>query len=403
MSVLAWWAQRAFLRLCSKLEVGHLTLTVPDGSVLEFGPEDAETRADMQILDPSLYYQMLSQGDWGLGWGFVEKKWKTSEPRTVALVFMLNEHVFRPTLRWFERISPAMRWVNRLNRRDQSRAEQIRRRTISECYDVGNDFFRWVLGPSMIYTGAIWPNPDATLEEAQENKLRLVTKKARIEAHHKVLDLGCGWGTLADYIHRNTGAKVKGVTLSRNQVDWAQENYPGCEFEYLNYEHITGMYDRIVCVGLAEHVGRENLDDFFKLVSEHLVPGGRFFLHTMQSHDGVLMASKTDRWTSFASVAMPNGDTPSMANLVKSAMSSGCMRILHSETYGVHYARTGLEWRANTMKHEQEITRAYCEELYRTYVYSWSMGSAAFESGLTLAHIVFEKQPYGAPLTHAIL
>ena len=84
-------------------------------------------------------------------------------------------------------------------------------------------------------------------------------------------------------------------------------------------------------------------------------------------------------------------------------MNSGSMRILHSETYGVHYARTGLAWRANTMAHKEDIIRAYSEELYRTYVYSWSMGSAVFESGLTLAHIVFEKQPYGASLTRAML
>ncbi len=403
MSLSSRLAEKLFLGLCSRMEVGHLELTTPEGRRFGFGPEDARTRADMQILDPNLYWQMLSQGDWGVGWGFVEKKWETSDPRNVALVFMLNEHVFRRTIRWLKALSPAMHWITLRNRHDQSRKEQVRRRTISECYDVGNDFFRWVLGPSMVYTGAIWPHPDATLEEAQENKLRLVTKKAQIEAHHSVLDLGCGWGTLDDYIHRNTGAKVKGITLSRNQVEWAKEHYPGCEFEYLNYENITGLYDRIVCVGLAEHAGRENLDDFMKLVSDHLVPGGRFFLHTMQSYDGVLMASPTERWTSFASVAMPNGDTPSMSNLVKAAMNSGQMRILHTETYGVHYARTGLAWRKNTMRHREDIIRAYSEELYRTYVYSWSMGSAAFETGLTLVHIVFEKQPFGAPLKNAML
>ncbi|MFQ5417250.1 MAG: class I SAM-dependent methyltransferase [Myxococcota bacterium] len=403
MSVSSRLAEKLFLGLCSRMKVGHLELTTPDGRRFGFGPEDSPTRADMQIRDPNLYYQMLSQGDWGVGWGFVERKWETSDPRNVALVFMLNEHVFRRTIRWLNALSPAMRWITRRNQRDQSREEQVRRRTIGECYDVGNDFFRWVLGPSMVYTGAIWPHPEATLEEAQENKLQLVTRKAQIEAHHSVLDLGCGWGTLADHIHRNTGAKVKGITLSRNQVEWARQHYPGCEFEYLDYENITGLYDRIVCVGLAEHAGRENLDDLMKLVSDHLVPGGRFFLHTMQSYDGVLMASATERWTSFASVAMPNGDTPSMSNLVKAAMNSGQMRILHTETYGVHYARTALVWRENTVRHREDIIRAYSEELYRTYIYSWSMGSAAFETGLTLAHIVFEKQAFGAPLKNAML
>ncbi len=403
MSLTGRLCERLFLQLCSQIEVGHLDLVTPDGRHLAFGPELAGTRAELHILDPTLYGQILSQGDWGLGWGYVEKKWESAEPRDVSLVFMLNEPVFRPWITWLKRLSPAMRLVTLRNREDQGREEMTRRRTISQCYDVGNDFFRWVLGPSMVYTGAIWPRPDATLEEAQENKLRLVTLKSRIEPHHRVLDLGCGWGTLTDYIRRNTGAKVKGITLSREQVKWALEHYPECEFEYLNYEHITGIYDRIVCVGLAEHVGRENLGDFLQLVCDHLEPGGRFFLHTMQSYDGVLMASQTERWTSFASVAMPNGDTPSMSDLVRAAMRTGQMRILHTETYGIHYARTGQAWRENTVRHREEIVRAYSEELYRTYLYSWSMGSAAFESGLTLVHIVFEKQPFGSALTNAML
>jgi cyclopropane-fatty-acyl-phospholipid synthase len=154
---------------------------------------------------------------------------------------------------------------------------------------------------------------------------------------------------------------------------------------------------------MAEHVGRPNLDGFLRLVSDHLKPGGRFVLHTMQSHDGVLMQSQNQRWTSFASVAMPNGDVPSMANLVRSALNSGDLRLVHTETFGVHYARTGQAWLQNVIRHHDEIALHYSEELYRTYVYSWSMGSAAFETGITLAHLVFEKQPFGAPLVDSIL
>jgi cyclopropane-fatty-acyl-phospholipid synthase len=215
--------------------------------------------------------------------------------------------------------------------------------------------------------------------------------------------MGCGWGTLADYIQRTTGAKVKGIALSQEQIAWAKEHYPSCEFEYLNYDDATGTYDRIVSVGLAEHVGRGNLDDFMRLVCELLVPGGRFVMHTMCSYDGVLMLNTNDRWTSFASVAMPNGDVPSMANIVRSAMNSGMMRIVHSETFGVHYARTGNAWLENVIRNRDRIVAAYSEELYRTYVYSWCMGSAAFETGITLARFVFEKKPFGSPLTDSML
>jgi cyclopropane-fatty-acyl-phospholipid synthase len=255
----------------------------------------------------------------------------------------------------------------------------------------------------MVYTCAIWPHAQATLEEAQENKLRIVTDKARIEPEHRVLDLGCGWGTLCDYIQRRTGARVKGIAFAREQIDWARAHHASCEFEYRNYDTLEGEYDRIVCVGMAEHVGRENLGDFLRHVSDHLAPGGRFVLHTMQSHDGLLMETSRLRWTSFASVAMPNGDVPSMTDLVRATLQTGSLRIVHTETYGIHYARTARAWLQNVVRHRDQILRAYSEEFFRTYVYSWSMGGAAFETGMTLAHLVFEKQPYGAAYEHATL
>lgn len=396
-------AQKILFHLCSKMEVGRLEITTPDGARRSFGSEAALTQAEMHVLDESVYSDVLRQGDWGLGWAYVRQKWDSKAPRNVPLVFMLNEHVFKPYVPWLNRLSPTMRAITRRNRADQSADEEVRRRTISKCYDVGNDFFQWVLGPSMIYTCAIWPHPDATLEEAQENKMRIITEKARIEPNHRVLEMGCGWGTLCDYIQRKTGAQVKGIALAREQIEWAKEHHPNCEFEYLNYPDARGTYDRIVSVGMAEHVGRENFGEFMQIVCDRLAPGGRFVMHTMCSYEDVLMMSSTERWTSFASVTMPNGDVPSMANVVKSAMNTGMMRLVHSETFGVHYARTGQAWLDNLVRARDRVVDAYSEELYRTYLYSWCMGSTAFETGLSLAHFVFEKRPFGSPLSGSML
>jgi cyclopropane-fatty-acyl-phospholipid synthase len=391
-------ARRMFLALCAKIEVGSLHVVLPDGSARHFtgtSGRGLDTHGELRVHDDGVFTDALTQGDWGLGWAFVAGRWQSPSPYHVCLVLMLNESVFRPYVRWAKRFSPYMRAVERRTAGDQSREEPVRRRTISQCYDVGNDFFAWMLGPSMVYTCAIWPRPDATLEEALENKLRIVTDKARIEPHHRVLDLGCGWGTLADYIRRRTGARVEGIAFAREQVEWAQAHYPECRFDYRNYDRLEGVYDRIVCVGMAEHV--------LRLVSDHLAPGGRFVLHTMQSHDGVLMEGTRDRWTSFASVAMPNGDVPSMTDLVRATMRTGSLRVVHTETFGIHYTRTAQAWLSNVIRHRDEIVAAYSEDLYRVYVYSWAMGGAAFETGMTLAHLVFEKQAYGSDLTNTML
>jgi cyclopropane-fatty-acyl-phospholipid synthase len=403
-NALAKWL---FFKLCSKIRHGSLRVNTPDGEsrIFESGsPHTAHIYAEMDVADESLFLDVLTQGDWGLGWGYVFEKWHAKPLHLVPLLFMLNEPVLRPYVRAFQRISPAMRLVIRRGDANQSREERIRRRTVSECYDVGNDFFRLMLGPSMVYTCAIWPDPYASLEQAQENKLRIITDKARIEDVHDVLDMGCGWGTLCDYIRHETGAnRVKGIALAKEQIDWAKAHHPDCEFEYLNYERATGTWDRIVSVGMLEHVGRKNLVPFFELISDLLVPGGRAVIHSMQSHDGVLMASRDDRWTSFASVVMPNGDVPSMTNIVEAVLETGALRIIHTEHFGMQYARTTRAWLANVEAHRDEIIAMYSEEFYRTYVYSWNMGSVAFETGLTLGHVVLEKRPYGSSYTHSIL
>ena len=123
----------------------------------------------------------------------------------------------------------------------------------------------------------------------------------------------------------------------------------------------------------------------------------------MACYDGVLMYSGDERWTSFASVTMPNGDVSSMTQVTQAALQTGDLRVIHTETYGIHYARTGEAWLRNIQANREKIIRAYSEEFYRVYEYSWQMGSAAFETGMTLLHVVFEKQPYGSSYRESIL
>jgi cyclopropane-fatty-acyl-phospholipid synthase len=396
-------ARRIFFHLCERIRVGSLTVRGPDGEAQRFGRADSQLQAELRVLDDDFYEQVLTHGEWGLGWAYVHHKWRSEEVKKVCLVLMLNEEVFKPYLKLAMAVSPWMQKVISRIEQNQDTAEMVRRRTVSECYDAGNDFFAWMLGPSMAYTCAIWPHPDATLEEAQENKFRIITEKARIEAHHTVLDLGCGFGSLCAYIHEKTGAKTRGIALSKEQIRWAKEHHPHLDFEYLNYVHVTGTYDRIVSVGMGEHVGRENFGSFLELVSARLKPGGRFVCHMMACYDGVLMYSGDERWTSFASVTMPNGDVSSMTQVTQAALQTGDLRVIHTETYGIHYARTGEAWLRNIQANREKIVRAYSEEFYRVYEYSWQMGSAAFETGMTLLHVVFEKQPYGASYRESIL
>jgi len=389
--------RKIFCFLAKKIKTGYLTVTIPaENKLLKFGNPDSEPHADITILDQSFFVDAVTQGDWGMGWAYVRKKWDSPNIKNVCLIFMLNERILRPYIKLAMRLSPTMNKIRYEIANYQSSKLDMQAKTISQCYDIGDNFFKWMLGPSMTYTCAIWPNHDIPLEVAQENKFRLLCDKARIESHHRVLDIGCGYGALCNYIQKNTGAKVKGIALSHEHIAWSKKNYPQIEFEYLNYQNLTGMYDRIVSVEMAEHVGPENFDNFLKIISDHLNPGGRFVLHMMSSYEDILTLDEKERWTSFASVAMPNGNVTSIAKAVSSAIKTGTLRIIHTETLNIHYARTLLEWINNITKNKEEIINEFSEDIYRIYYYSWFMGLAALEAGFTLVQIIFEKKPYGS-------
>jgi cyclopropane-fatty-acyl-phospholipid synthase len=394
-------ARKIFHRVLNGIGVGNLVVNYTfSGERHEFGDPEGAPCGIMNIGDERLVYDVLTQGEFALGMGFVNGKWSSPSPYHVLLVFMLNEERFRNLTDRLSRLDPRARLLRkRIERRSRNTLENCRRE-VGITYGIGNDFYEMMLGPSMNYSCAIWPHSGATLEEAQEHKMKLVARKARIGKGDRVLEIGCGWGTLADFINRTTGARVKGIALCREQIGYCREKYPHLDFEYLDYRHIEGDYDSIVSVGMAEHVGSRYMDEFMKIVGEHLRHGGRFVLHTMIYHGADLfMSGGTEKHLNFSSVLMPNADSPTPSSIVKSALRSGTLRLLHYETFGIHYTRTAQEWLKNLMAHREEIIGRYPEKLFKSHEYSWYMGGAAMETGTSLVQMVFEKAPYGAPIT----
>jgi cyclopropane fatty-acyl-phospholipid synthase-like methyltransferase len=227
---------------------------------------------------------------------------------------------------------------------------------IHHHYDVSNTFYEWVLGPSMTYTCAVYPNADATLEEAQENKYRLIFEKLRLRPGDRLLDVGCGWGGMVRYAAR-CGVRAIGATLSAEQAKWAQqaiqdEDLTGlAEVRHCDYRDIgEGEFDAISSIGLTEHIGVKNYPAYFGFLKSKLRTGGLLLNHCITRHDNKstsFAGGFTDRYV------FPDGELTGSGRIITDIQDVG-FEVLHEENFRHHYAMTLRDWCRNLVEHWDE-------------------------------------------------
>jgi Cyclopropane fatty acid synthase and related methyltransferases len=228
------------------------------------------------------------------------------------------------------------------------------RKAISHHYDVSNQFYEWVLGPSMAYTCAVYPSATATLEEAQAAKHELVAQKLALQSGMRLLDVGCGWGGMVMHAAAEHGVKALGVTLSRNQAEWAQAEITRrglgglAEVRHLDYRDAPETeFDAISSIGLTEHIGKAQLPNYFGSLLDRLRPGGRLLNHCItQPHTPV--SPRLDPF--IARYVFPDGQLETIGHLV-SVMNDAGFEVRHEENLREHYALTLAAWGANLEEH----------------------------------------------------
>lgn len=227
---------------------------------------------------------------------------------------------------------------------------------IHHHYDVSNTFYEWVLGPSMTYTCACYPDADASLEEAQDNKYRLVFEKLRLQPGDRLLDVGCGWGGMVRYAARH-GVNALGVTLSVEQARWAQEAIAKeglsdlAEVRHGDYRDIveTG-FDAVSSIGLTEHIGVHNYPSYFGFLKSRMRPGGLLLNHCITRHDnrsGAAAGGFIDRYV------FPDGELTGSGRIIAEVQDVG-LEVMHEENLRNHYAMTLRDWCANLVEHWDE-------------------------------------------------
>jgi cyclopropane-fatty-acyl-phospholipid synthase len=242
---------------------------------------------------------------------------------------------------------------------------------ISHHYDVSNTFYEWVLGPSMAYTCACYPNQDASLEEAQATKFDLVARKLGLRSGMRLLDVGCGWGGMVRHAAREYGVKALGVTLSAEQASWAQRSIKEAglsdlaEVRHMDYRDVTETdFDAVSSIGLTEHIGKPQLPSYFSFLYGKLRPEGRLLNHCITRPDNTGPNVVKDGFIN--RYVFPDGELVGPGYLFSLIHDTG-FEVRHSENLREHYAMTLAAWCANLDKHWDEAVAEVGEGTARVW------------------------------------
>ncbi|OKP05792.1 cyclopropane fatty acyl phospholipid synthase [Xenorhabdus eapokensis] len=336
---------------------------------------------DIRVKNPDFYKRVLKEGSLGLGESYMDGWWECDRldiffhkilrvglehciPKNTKDIFKII------TSRIFNLQSPKRAWI-----------------VGEEHYNLGNDLFTRMLDPNMQYSCGYWKDAN-TLEEAQSHKLRLVCEKLQLSPGMTLLDIGCGWGGLAAYAAENYGVSVTGVTISAEQQKYAQERCKDLNVKIIleDYRNLNLQFDRVVSVGMFEHVGPKNYDNYFNIVKKNLKPDGLFLLHSIGSNIDKL---GSDAWIS--KYIFPNGCLPSIAKIAKATAGKFVMEDWHN--FGADYDRTLMAWYERFTASWHEIEHNYSPRFKRMFSYYLNACAGAFRArDIQLWQIVFSPR-----------
>ncbi|MCP9268807.1 cyclopropane fatty acyl phospholipid synthase [Xenorhabdus sp. XENO-1] len=336
---------------------------------------------DIHVKNPNFYKRVLKEGSLGLGESYMDGWWDCERLDVFFHKILRTGLEYRIpknakdilkviTARIFNLQSPKRAWV-----------------VGEEHYDLGNDLFTRMLDPYMQYSCGYWKDSN-TLEEAQTSKLHLICEKLQLSSGMTLLDIGCGWGGLAAYAAKNYGASVTGVTISAEQQKYAQERCEDLDVKIIlkDYRDLNLQFDRIVSVGMFEHVGPKNYANYFNIVRKNLKPDGLFLLHTIGSNRDKL---NVDSWIN--KYIFPNGCLPSVAKIAKTSTGKFVMEDWHN--FGADYDRTLMAWYEHFTASWSEIEHNYSPRFKRMFSYYLNACAGAFRArDIQLWQIMFSPR-----------
>jgi len=323
---------------------------------------------DIQVHNEEMYDRVLREGELAVGETYMDGWWDSP-----ALDQFLDR-VFRAGATDYYRKNPRF-YLNILKARLLNLQKDKRAYTVGEQhYDVGNDFYQDMLDRRMVYTCGYWPGA-RTLDEAQEAKLDLVCRKIALEPGMTVLDLGCGWGCFARYAAERYDARVTGVTVSKAQVELGNKMCEGLpvSLRLQDYRNVSGSFDRVISIGIMEHVGYKNHRTYMETAHRCLKDDGIAFVHTIGGNNSTTISNP---WT--VRYIFPNSMLPSIAQIGAAMEKLFVMEDWHN--FGPDYDRTLMAWHENFEKAWPRHRDTYGDRFYRMWKFYLLSSAAAFRS-----------------------
>jgi len=347
--------QKILQMVLSQIKHGTLNLTFPDGTTQTFG--SGKPIVDARLNDPDILKKALKNPSIAFGEAYMDNRLEIISPLDDAVKLAeLNPMKIGA--------NEALKHLPKLHKNKKTKQAEY----IAHHYDLGNDFYKLWLDPTMSYSCAYFHTPKDSLETAQRQKTEHILRKLQLKSGMTLLDIGSGWGFLLIEAAKKYKVKGYGVSLSKEQVSYAQDLAKRekvtnlVTFEYVNYLDISKhvSFDRVVSVGFYEHVGKDNLADYFKVVDRHLKDDGISVLHAI-SHR---LETPSDAWID--KYIFPGGYIPSVRETTNLIATQG-FQLFDYENLGQHYGMTIEKWRQNYEKHKEKIIAMYGERFYRMW------------------------------------
>jgi cyclopropane-fatty-acyl-phospholipid synthase len=383
---------RTAFRLAEQIQRGTLEATLPDSRTLIFKGAVEGPTAQLRINDYRFAWRLMRSGDIGIAEAYLRGEWETPDLTRFLYLFCVNQAMLQsvlahPLVRW---VQAFRHWLNRNTRRQA-------RKNIHAHYDLGNTFYKAWLDPSMTYSSALFDKGSQDLSAAQMRKYESLAHQIDLKTGHTVLEIGCGWGGFAEYAAKNVGANVIGLTISKEQFDYARRRIfeaglsEKVDIRLQDYRDERGLYDRIASIEMLEAVGEQYWPDYFRQLRDRLVPGGLAGIQTITIQDDLFPQYRREI-DFIRRYVFPGGMLPTPSKLKALGQSVG-LPLAEEKVFGEDYARTLADWRERFRAAWPTLTPfGFDERFRRLWEYYLSYCEAGFLSGnIDVRQMVFTK------------